>query len=67
MPIRCRPRSRMPFAVFTTRQGPADSWAEHQELADAILAGDPEAAGRAARTHVLAARASALARATLPA
>jgi len=44
-----------------------DSWAEHRELADAILAGDTEAAGRAARTHVLAARASALARATLPA
>jgi DNA-binding GntR family transcriptional regulator len=41
----------------------ADSWAEHRELADAILAGDAEAAGRAARTHVLAARASALARA----
>jgi DNA-binding GntR family transcriptional regulator len=45
----------------------ADSWAEHRELAAAILAGDAEAAGRAARTHVLAARASALARATLPA
>jgi DNA-binding GntR family transcriptional regulator len=45
----------------------ADSWAEHRELAEAILAGDAEAAGRAARTHVLAARASALARATLPA
>lgn len=41
----------------------ADSWAEHRELAAAILAGDAEAAGRAARTHVLAARASALARA----
>jgi len=45
----------------------ADSWAEHRELADAILAGDAEAAGRAARSHVLAARASALARATPPA
>jgi DNA-binding GntR family transcriptional regulator len=45
----------------------ADSWAEHRELADAILAGDAEAAGRAARAHVLAARTSALARATLPA
>jgi len=42
----------------------ADSWAEHRELADAILAGDAEAAGRAARTHVLAARAAALGRAT---
>jgi DNA-binding GntR family transcriptional regulator len=41
----------------------ADSWAEHRELAAAILAGDAEAAGRAARIHVLAARASALARA----
>jgi DNA-binding GntR family transcriptional regulator len=39
----------------------ADSWAEHEALAAAILAGDAEAAGRAARTHVLAARASALA------
>ena len=38
----------------------ADSWAEHQELAAAILSKDPEAAGRAARAHVLAARDSAL-------
>jgi len=38
----------------------ADSWAEHQELALAILSKDPEAAGRAARAHVLAARESAL-------
>ncbi|OLB77107.1 MAG: hypothetical protein AUI14_17240 [Actinobacteria bacterium 13_2_20CM_2_71_6] len=37
------------------------SWAEHEELAAAILAGDVDAAGAAARTHVLAARASALA------
>jgi DNA-binding GntR family transcriptional regulator len=39
----------------------ADSWAEHRELAEAILAGDPEAAGAAAQVHVLAARHSALA------
>jgi DNA-binding GntR family transcriptional regulator len=39
----------------------ADSWAEHETLAAAILAGDAEAAGRAARTHVQAARATALA------
>jgi len=38
----------------------ADSWAEHEELAAAILAGDAEAARQATRTHVLAARASAL-------
>ena len=37
------------------------SWAEHQELAAAILSRDPEAASRAARMHVLAARESALA------
>jgi DNA-binding GntR family transcriptional regulator len=36
------------------------SWAEHQELADAILAADVDAAGAAARAHVLAARRSAL-------
>ena len=41
----------------------ADSWAEHRDLADAILAGDPDAAGRAARRHVLAARTAALGRA----
>ena len=38
-----------------------DSWAEHRELAAAILSKDAEAAGRAARSHVLAARESALA------
>ena len=36
------------------------SWTEHQALAAAICAGDPEAAALAARTHVLAARRSAL-------
>jgi DNA-binding GntR family transcriptional regulator len=36
------------------------SWAEHQALAVAIYAGDPEAAAHAAHTHVLAARRSAL-------
>jgi DNA-binding GntR family transcriptional regulator len=39
----------------------AYSWAEHEELVAAIRAGDGEAAGAAARTHVLAARESALA------
>ena len=38
----------------------ADSWAEHQELAAAILSKDPDAAGRAVHAHVLAARDSAL-------
>jgi len=38
----------------------ASSWAEHEELAAAIRAGDAETAARAARTHVLAARESAL-------
>jgi DNA-binding GntR family transcriptional regulator len=37
------------------------SWAEHAGLADAIRAGDATAAGAAARTHVLAARRTALA------
>ena len=36
------------------------SWTEHQALAVAICAGDPDAAAHAARTHVLAARRSAL-------
>jgi DNA-binding GntR family transcriptional regulator len=36
------------------------SWTEHQALAVAICAGDPEAAAHAAHTHVLAARRSAL-------
>jgi DNA-binding GntR family transcriptional regulator len=38
----------------------ANSWAEHEELSAAIRAGDAEAAALAARTHVLAARESAL-------
>jgi DNA-binding GntR family transcriptional regulator len=38
-----------------------NSWAEHEALAAAIRAGDAEAAGAAARTHVLAAREAALA------
>jgi DNA-binding GntR family transcriptional regulator len=38
----------------------ARSWGEHQQLAEAILSRDPDAAGRAARMHVLAARESAL-------
>jgi DNA-binding GntR family transcriptional regulator len=38
----------------------AYSWAEHEEMAAAIRAGDAEAARHAARTHVLAARRSAL-------
>jgi DNA-binding GntR family transcriptional regulator len=37
------------------------SLAEHQELATAIRAGDVDAAGEAARTHVMAARSTALA------
>jgi DNA-binding GntR family transcriptional regulator len=36
-----------------------DSWAEHQALVTAIRSGDAEAAGEAARQHVLAARAAA--------
>jgi DNA-binding GntR family transcriptional regulator len=40
------------------------SWAEHDDLAAAIRAGDVEAAGAAALTHVLAARRTALALAT---
>ena len=36
------------------------SWAEHEALAIAIRAGDPEAAAHAARTHVTAARQTAL-------
>jgi DNA-binding GntR family transcriptional regulator len=36
------------------------SWAEHEALATAIAAGDPEAAAHAAHTHVLAAREAAL-------
>jgi DNA-binding GntR family transcriptional regulator len=36
------------------------SWAEHEELADAIRAADADAAGAAALAHVLAARRSAL-------
>jgi len=39
----------------------ASSWAEHEELAAAIRTGDADAAARAARAHVLAAQASALA------
>jgi DNA-binding GntR family transcriptional regulator len=42
------------------------SWAEHEELAAAIRAGDAEAAAQAARTHVLAARETALALAARP-
>lgn len=38
-----------------------ESWAEHEALAAAICARDPEAAAHAAHTHVLAARQSALA------
>jgi DNA-binding GntR family transcriptional regulator len=37
------------------------SWAEHRELATAIRAGNAELAAAAARAHVMAARASALA------
>jgi DNA-binding GntR family transcriptional regulator len=37
-----------------------DSWTEHESLAAAICAGDPEAAAHAAHTHVLAARQTAL-------
>jgi DNA-binding GntR family transcriptional regulator len=36
------------------------SWAEHEALAEAITAGDAEAAAHAAHTHVLAARDAAL-------
>jgi DNA-binding GntR family transcriptional regulator len=39
----------------------AQSWGEHQRLAEAILSRDPDAAGEEARLHVLAARESALA------
>ena len=39
----------------------AQSWAEHRALAAAIRAGDAEMAAAAARTHVMAARESALA------
>lgn len=42
-----------------------DSWIEHEAIAVAIRAGDAEAAGRAARAHVLAARETALAVARL--
>jgi len=39
----------------------AESWAEHEELVAAVRAGSARMAARAARTHVLAARRSALA------
>jgi DNA-binding GntR family transcriptional regulator len=39
----------------------ADSWAEHEAIAAAVRCADADAAGAAARTHVLAARRTALA------
>jgi DNA-binding GntR family transcriptional regulator len=42
------------------------SWAEHERLARAILAGDEDAAAECAREHVLAARRTALAAAGAP-